>query len=71
MKYVINYESNPKHDDTKILLEGVIENANFKRGHAPGKPFAFYIKDEHDQIHGGCSGCHILWMLICRFIMGY
>lgn len=57
MKYTIKYESNPKQDDTSILWQGITENATLVRGHKPAKSFAFFIKDENDQIKGGCSGC--------------
>lgn len=56
MQYTIIYEPNPKHDDTKILWEGISEHARITRGHEPGKAFAFFIKNETDQIKGGCSG---------------
>lgn len=56
MKYTINYDENPKSDETKIIWEGISENAKTKRNLPPGKPFAFFIKDELNQIKGGCSG---------------
>ncbi|MBX3710219.1 MAG: GNAT family N-acetyltransferase [Gammaproteobacteria bacterium] len=56
MKYTINYDANPKSDETKIIWEGISENAKTERSLPPGKPFAFFIKYELNQIKGGCSG---------------
>lgn len=56
VKYEIDYESDPKQDDTNIIWRGISEHAKLMRGHEPGKPFAYYIRDEHRQIKGGCSG---------------
>lgn len=56
MKYEIRYESEPKREDTITLWEGICENAKLMRGHKPGKPFAFFIRDETGKIKGGCSG---------------
>ena len=56
MKYTIKYEANPKHDDTKILWEGISDHAKRMRGHEQGKAFAFFIKDANEKIKGGCSG---------------
>lgn len=56
MNYKIYYESDPKNEDTKILWEGISLHAKQARGHEPGKPFAFFVKDKSNQIKGGCSG---------------
>lgn len=56
MIYKIIYDSNPQPADTKIIWENISENAKIKRNFPSGKPFAFYIKDELNQIKGGCSG---------------
>lgn len=55
-EYKLIYDANPSHDDTKILWEGISDNAKQKRGHEPGRAFAFFIKNELEQIKGGCSG---------------
>lgn len=55
-EYKLIYESDPSPDETKILWEGISENAKQKRGHESGRPFAFFIQDESKQIKGGCSG---------------
>lgn len=57
MKYLINYEPNPKHEEVNVIWEGISENAQSEKGHKPGKPFAYFIKDESERIKGGCTGC--------------
>lgn len=56
MKYIIVFDANPNHADTAILWQGISEHAELMKGHEPGKPFAFFIKDEMGGIKGGCSG---------------
>lgn len=53
---IIIYEPQPSHSDTTIIWKGISENAKLKKGHAPGKPFAFFIKNANGSIRGGCSG---------------
>lgn len=69
--YVITLEENPEKDETKVLWDGLQEHAQLTRGLPPtGKSFAFFIKDDHAQIKGGCSGylfygcayINLLWM---------
>ena len=55
MKYEIKYQSNPKPDDIDVIWKGVSEHATLM-GHIPGKSFAYFVKDELDQIRGGCTG---------------
>lgn len=55
-QYQISYDPAPKFDDTKIIWEGISKHAKRERGLPPGKPFAFFIRDELDHIKGGCSG---------------
>jgi len=56
MKYTFTYDANPTPDNTKLLFEGISEHAKITKGHEPGRPFAFFIKDETGVIKGGCSG---------------
>lgn len=56
MTYTIAYDPAPTNDDTKRIWEGISEHAKQKKGLTPGKSFAFFVKDEHDQMKGGCSG---------------
>ncbi len=70
MKYKITQETNPRHDDVQVLGDGIMAFASQKRGHKPIGFFAFFIRDENDQICGGCSCCNLygclyvdqLWM---------
>ena len=56
MTLTISYDPSPKHDDTKIIWQGISAHAKKVRGLSSGKPFAFFIRDESNQIKGGCSG---------------
>src|SRR3990167_435149 len=56
MNYKIDFESNPKSEDTQILCDGISENAKIKKGHKPVSFFAFFIRDEFGNIVGGCNG---------------
>ena len=70
MKLNITYDSDPKHHDTQVLWAGISRHPSLMRNQEPGKPFAFFVRDELNQIHGGCSGfifygcCYIdlLWV---------
>ena len=55
-KYKIDFESNPKPEDTQILCDGISENAKIKKGHKPVSFFAFFIRDANGKIVGGCNG---------------
>src|SRR3990167_9963435 len=55
-EYKIDFESNPKSEDTQILGDGISENAKIKKGHKPVSFFAFFIRDENGKIVGGCNG---------------
>lgn len=56
MKYKIDYESNPKDEDIHLLTEGIADYAEQQGGHKPIQQFAFFIRDEHRRIKGGCNG---------------
>lgn len=59
MKYKITEEPNPRHDDVQVLGDGITAYAFQKRGHKPIEFFAFFIRDENNQIFGGCSCCNL------------
>lgn len=42
--------------DIKILSKGLDTNAAEKRGHLAVEPFAFFMRDEKNNIVGGCNG---------------
>lgn len=56
MKYIINYEKNPKANDIQILNNGIMEHAKQVKGMKQLNFFAFFIRDENKQIVGGCGG---------------
>lgn len=56
MNYQISYEKNPKSEDLQILNDGIFEQAKQKKGMKPLDFFAFFIRDEHGAIIGGCGG---------------
>lgn len=62
MKFTINYDPNPKPDETKIIWEGISENAKIKRNFPSGRPFAFFIKDELNKRR--MLRLHLLWMFL-------
>lgn len=56
MEYTITFDADPSHANTTTIWKGISENAKLMKGFEPGKPFAFFIKDEMGAIKGGCSG---------------
>jgi hypothetical protein len=55
MNYQITYEKNPKSEDLQVLNDGIFEQAKQKKGMKPLDFFAFFIRDEHGAIIGGCG----------------
>lgn len=76
---IITYDADPKQEDTMCLWEGIKSNAKKQRDLAPGKPFAFFIKNETNAIEGGCSGyifygclyVDLLWVTLSLRSQGY
>lgn len=56
MNYTIHYEKNPHEDDIQILNNGIMEYAKQKKDMKQLDFFAFFIRDENNQIVGGCGG---------------
>src|SRR5439155_9629992 len=56
MNYRMIYEEMPQQKEIDILGRGISLNAQQKRGLDPVVPFAFFIRDENEQIKGGCNG---------------
>lgn len=56
MHYTLHYEANPRAEDIQLLNDGLAENTRQKRDMLPLDFFAFFIKDEKNQIVGGCAG---------------
>lgn len=56
MKYKITYENNPSREDTNFLWEKITEIAITTQGHKEHESFGFFMRDENNQIKGGCNG---------------
>jgi len=59
MTYKITHETNPQKNDVQVLGDGIMEYARQKKGHKPIDFFAFFIRDENNQIQGGSNGCNL------------
>lgn len=57
MAYQIKFEANPTVEDIKILQEGIAEYAKQMKKQEPLKFFAYFVRNDEDQIKGGCNGC--------------
>lgn len=60
MTYKIDYEANPTSENIQVLGDGIINYAVQQKGHKPMEFFAFFVRDENNQIHGGCN-CAMLY----------
>ena len=56
MNYSITFEKNPNADDIQLLNDGIIKEHKLKKDMKPLDFFAYFIRDEHGQIVGGCAG---------------
>lgn len=56
MNVNIIYEKHTKSEDTDVLFQEIMAYAKQQRDHDPLEPFAFFIRDENNQIKGGCNG---------------
>lgn len=56
MSYTISFDKNPRSEDIQIICDGYMENAYKLKGHKPIEFFAFFIRDNNNQIQGGCNG---------------
>jgi len=54
--YTLSFEENPKPTDMEILSKGIMSYAATQRSLPPIETFAYYLRDEQDNIIGGCSG---------------
>ena len=70
MPYRISFESDPHAADINVLANGVLENIRDKGEEEAFDHFAFFIRDEKNQILGGVDGeiwrgclhIHHLWV---------
>ena len=56
MNHQISYETNPKSEDIQVLNDGIMEQAEQKKGMKQLDFFAFFIRDENGKIMGRCGG---------------
>lgn len=54
--YQISYEANPTSEDIQLLNDGIMHQAKEKKGMSQLNFFAFFIRDEDNNIVGGCAG---------------
>lgn len=59
MNLKIVFTPNPSPQDIQILGDGIQQNALQQRGHEPIDFFAFFLRDEQENILGGCNGCNL------------
>ena len=52
----ITYEKNPTKEDTNFLWQKITEIAIKTQGHKQHESFAFFMRDENNQIKAGCNG---------------
>lgn len=68
MNLTIEFTSNPSAEDIQILGEGLQRNALQQRGHEAIDFFAFFLRDEQENILGGCSGCNLYGCLYIDYL---
>lgn len=56
VNYQISYDANPTSEDIQILNDGILYQAQQKKGMNQLDFFAFFIRDEKNNIVGGCAG---------------
>lgn len=56
MTYQLVFEHNPRPEDIQILGDAIMKQATKKKGFNPLDFFAFFIRDQHNTIVGGCNG---------------
>ncbi len=59
MTYTILFENNPDPKDVQLLGDRIQEYANKQKGHEPLDFYAFFIRDENNEIQGGVNGVNL------------
>ncbi|MGB0935301.1 MAG: GNAT family N-acetyltransferase [Alphaproteobacteria bacterium] len=62
------YTSDPKSEDTRILSQGISQDAFEKKGLEPTESFGFFLRDEDGQVIAGCNGCYFFGCLYTDMI---
>ena len=65
MHYKIKYEPKPDQKDIQVLGDGIQAYATLKKNQPKIEFFAFFVRDENNNIMGGCNGsmyygCHYI-----------
>jgi GNAT superfamily N-acetyltransferase len=68
MTYEISFEAKPLQQDVQVLGDGIMKYAKQKKGHKPIDFFTFFIRDENNQIQGGCNGCNLYGCLYIDYL---
>lgn len=55
MPYEIAFVENPDPKDVQVLNEGIMNYAKQIKGFDPMQFFGFFIRDENNQVVGGCN----------------
>lgn len=50
------YEPNASLNDIQLLSQGISDHALLKKQQPPIETFAFFVRDDHETIIGGCNG---------------
>ena len=64
MTYSIIHSSDPKPEDIQVLYDGLKDHMLANRNLKPISFFGFFIKDQNEQIVGGCNGCFLYGCLV-------
>ncbi len=56
MHYPITFEANPSQDDIQCLYNGISAHAKHQKGIRPLDFFAYFVRDQKNNILGGCNG---------------
>ena len=59
MTYTILFENNPDPNSVQVLGDRIQEYANKQKGHEPLDFYAFFIRDENNEIQGGINGVNL------------
>ncbi len=54
--YPITFEAHPSSDDIQRLYDGISAYAKHQKGIRPFEFFAYFIRDQNNNILGGCNG---------------
>lgn len=56
MTFKLSYEENPSPEDVHIVLQGIIDSAEQKKGFSALDFFSFFVRGNDHRVLGGCLG---------------